>query len=91
MQANMEAMEKQVTIGGAYVNLEMLGSSHFTQKVNKTMPSKGFKLPTTESYHGMVNPINHLEMFGTNMSIQEADDAIMCKAFLATLKKAARS
>ena len=35
MQAKMDAMEKQVMIEGAYVNLKMLWSSPFTQKVDK--------------------------------------------------------
>ena len=51
------------------------------------MPPKGFKLLAMESYDGTVDPINHLEMFCTSMSIQGASDAIICKAFPDTLKK----
>ena len=78
-------------IGGAYVNLEMLGSSLFTKEVDVSMPSKGFKLPIVESYDGTIDSIDHLEMFHTSMSIQRANDAIMCKPFLATLKKVKKS
>ena len=67
MKAKMDAMEKQVTIRGAYVNLEMLGSSPFTQEVDKSVPPKGFKLPTMESYDKTTDPIDHLEMFRTSM------------------------
>ena len=56
-------------IGEAYVNLEMLGSSLFTHKVDKSMLPKGFKFLTMESYDGMVDPIDHLEMFCISMSI----------------------
>ena len=91
MQARMNVMEKQVTIGGAYVNLEMLGSSQFTLEVDEAMLPKGFKLPTMESYDRTIDPIDHLEMFRTSMSIQGADDAIMYKAFPTNLKKATRS
>ena len=90
MQVKMDSMEIQVTIEEAY-NLEMLGSSPFTKEVHKAMPPKGFKLPTMKSYGGTTNPIDHLEMFRTSMSIQGADNALMCKAFLAILKKVARS
>ena len=55
------------------------------------MPPIGFKLPTMESYDRTVDPIDHIEMFCTSMSIQKVDDTIMCKAFPATLKKAMRS
>ena len=37
MQAQMDAMEKWVTIEGAYINLEMLGSSPFTQEIDEAM------------------------------------------------------
>ena len=81
MQAKMDAIEKQVTTDGAYVNLEILGSFLFTSDVDESMPPKGFKLPTKESYDGTADPINHLEMFRTSMSIQGVDKAIMCNAF----------
>ena len=87
----MDAMEKQVTIRGEYVNFEMFGSSPFTQEINKAMPSEGFKLPTMKVCNESADPIDHLEMFHTRMSIQRVDDTILCKAFPATLKKAARS
>ena len=91
MQAKMDVMEKRVTIGGAYVNLKMLGNSSFTQRVDESILHKRFNLPNMESYDRTADPIDHLEMFCTSMSIQRAGDAIMCKAFPATLKKAARS
>ena len=76
----MDAMEKRVMTSGAYVNLEMLESFQFTQEVEESMPPKSFKLPTMESYDGTTDLINNLEMFCTSMSIQRANDAIMCKA-----------
>ena len=63
MQAKMEAMEKRVATGGAYVNLEMFGSFPFTQEVDNIMPLKGFKLPKMESYDETTDLIDHLEMF----------------------------
>ena len=80
--ANQDGNDEEVSHGqGAYVNLEMLGSSPFTQEVDESMLPNGFKLLTIESYDGTVDPIDHLEMFRISMSIQRASDAIMCKAF----------
>ena len=45
MQVKMKAMEKREVMGGAYVNLEMLGISPFTQEIDDIMPPKGFKIP----------------------------------------------
>ena len=45
----------------------MLGSSPFTQEVDESMLPKGFKLSTMESYNGMTDPIDHLEMFFTSI------------------------
>ena len=70
MQAKIDAMEKRVTIGGVYVNLEMLGSSSFTQEVDDATRPKGFNLITMEAYYGSADPIDHLEMFRTSMLIQ---------------------
>ncbi|OMP05634.1 Retrotransposon gag protein [Corchorus olitorius] len=92
VKERMEAMEKKVTLNTPHLfESEMLSSSPFNKKIDETLPPQGFKLPIMETYDGTSDPIDHLEMFKTNMSIHGANDAIMCKAFPATLKKAARS
>ena len=88
MQAKMEAMEKWVATRNIYINLEMLRSFPFTQEVDVVTLPQGFNLPTVESYDETVDPIDHIKMFRTSMSIQGVSDAIMCKVFLATIKKA---
>ncbi|OMO90118.1 S-locus glycoprotein [Corchorus olitorius] len=92
VKERMEAMEKKVTLNTPHLfELEMLSSSPFSKKIDETLPPQGFKLPIMETYDGTSDPIDHLEMFKTNISIHGANNAIMCKAFPATLKKAARS
>ena len=47
-------------------------------------------MPQIESYDGVKNPLNHLDTFKTLMHLQGVPDKIMCRAFLTTLKGAAR-
>ncbi|XP_057949272.1 uncharacterized protein LOC131144550 [Malania oleifera] len=53
------------------------------------LPSK-FEMPTFERYEGLSSPIDHLDTFRVLMQLQGAPDAIMCRAFAATLKGSAR-
>ncbi|XP_057976065.1 uncharacterized protein LOC131163485 [Malania oleifera] len=54
------------------------------------LPSK-FKMPTFEMYKGSTNPVDHLDTFKVLMQLQGVLDAIMCRAFDATLKGNARA
>ena len=64
--------------------------SPFTASVNSfPLPSK-FRMPQIDSYDGVKDPLDHLETFKTLMHLQGVADAIMCRAFPATLKGAAR-
>ncbi|XP_050281328.1 uncharacterized protein LOC126722219 [Quercus robur] len=47
-------------------------------------------MPQIDSYDGVRDPLDHLETFKTLMHLQGVVDAIMCRAFPATLKGAAR-
>ena len=64
--------------------------SPFITHVNSfPLPSK-FHMPQIDSYDGVRDPLDHLETFKTLMHLQGVADVIMCKAFLTTLKGAAR-
>ncbi|GKV12075.1 hypothetical protein SLEP1_g23275 [Rubroshorea leprosula] len=52
---------------------------------------EGFKIPHLETYDGLGNPDEHLHTYQAIMRIQNANDAMMCKVFLATLKSTART
>ena len=65
-------------------------NSPFTNEVlNHPLPPK-FCLPQLESYDGSKDPLNHIESFKTLMLLQMTPDEVMCRAFLTTLKGAAR-
>ncbi|GKV23708.1 hypothetical protein SLEP1_g33407 [Rubroshorea leprosula] len=51
---------------------------------------EGFKIPHLETYDGSGNPDEHLHTYQAIMRIQNANDAMMCKVFPATLKSTAR-
>ncbi|GKV01527.1 hypothetical protein SLEP1_g14076 [Rubroshorea leprosula] len=51
---------------------------------------EGFKIPHLETYDGLGDPDEHLHTYQAIMRIQNANDAMMCKVFPATLKSTAR-
>ncbi|GKU95991.1 hypothetical protein SLEP1_g9277 [Rubroshorea leprosula] len=51
---------------------------------------EGFKIPHLETYDGSGDPDEHLHTYQAIMRIQNANDAMMCKVFPATLKLMAR-
>ncbi|GKV49755.1 hypothetical protein SLEP1_g56488 [Rubroshorea leprosula] len=51
---------------------------------------EGFKIPHLETYDGTGDPDEHLHTYQAIMRIQNANDAMMCKVFPATLKSTTR-
>ena len=65
-------------------------NSPFTNEVlNHPLPPK-FCLPQLESYDGSKDPLDHIESFKTLMLLHMTPDKVICRAFLTTLKGAAR-
>ena len=64
--------------------------SPFTAAVNSFPLPHKFHMPHIDNYDGVKDPLDHLETFKTLMHLQGVADEIMCKAFLTTLKGAAR-
>jgi len=92
MKEQMEVMMNALKgpVSGDLDNLVNRTDSPFTASVNSfPLPSK-FHMPHMDSYDGVKDPLDHLETFKTLMHCQGVADAIMCKAFLTTLKGAAR-
>ena len=97
--AEMQAMKEQMEVmmnalkGRVSSDLDDLVNrtdSPFTATVNSyPLPSK-FCMPQIDSYDGVKDPLDHLETFKTLMHLQGVADAIMCRAFLMTLKGVAR-
>src|SRR5262249_4320645 len=49
-----------------------------------------FRMPHIEAYDGSSDPLDHLHTFQDLMLLQGAPDPILCRAFPATFRKAAR-
>ena len=64
--------------------------SPFTAAVNSFPLPHKFCMPHIDSYDGVKDPLDHLETFKTLMHLQGVAVEIMCRAFLTTLKGAAR-
>ena len=69
--------------------IRRIDSPFTTEVLNHPLPPK-FCLPQLESYDGSKDPLDHIESFKTLMLLQMTTDEVMCRAFLMTLKGAAR-
>ncbi len=47
-------------------------------------------MPQVEPYNGTTDPLNHLESYRALMALQRSSEAVLCKAFPATLRGTAR-
>ena len=64
--------------------------SLFTASVNSFPLLHKFHMPQLDSYDGVKDPLDHIKTFKTLMHLQGVADEIMCRAFLTTLKGAAK-
>ena len=95
MQAMKEQMEVMMNAlkGRVFSDLDdlvNLTDSPFTASFNSFPLPYKFCMPQIDSYDGVKDSLNHLETFKTLMHLQGVVDKIMCRAFLTTLKGAAR-
>ena len=63
----------------------------FSQRIMQESIPSNFKLPQFESHDWTSDLVDHLEAFQTMMLLHGASDVILCRAFLSTLKGAARN
>ena len=63
----------------------------FSQMIMQESIPPNFKLPQFESYDGTSDPVDYLEAFRIMMLLHGTPDAILCRAFLSTLKGVARN
>ena len=62
------------------------GELPFDIKIIKKPLPPNFRLPQFETYDGTFDPIDHIEIFKIALLFQGASDAILYRAFSATLK-----
>lgn len=60
-----------------------------TKVLNLPLPPK-FRLPQLESFIGLKDPLDHIKLYKTLMLLQMTLDEVMRRAFLTTLKGAAK-
>lgn len=87
MDCQLQALKGHASTSQA--DLEISLESPFAPQIDREQVPLGFKVPQLESYDGSTDPVDHLESFKALMMLHGASDVIMCKAFPATLRKAA--
>ena len=88
MEVMMNALKERVS--SDLDDLVNRTDSPFTIPINFCPLPQKFRMPQIESYDGVKDPLDHLEIFKTLMHLQGVPDEIMCRAFPTTLKSAAR-
>ena len=64
--------------------------SPFTTDVLECLLPPKFRLPQLEVYNGLKDPLDHIGVFKTILSLQQTLDEVICRTFLATLRGVAR-
>ena len=95
IQAIKEQMEVMMNVfkGRVSSDLDDLVNridSLFTASVKSFPLPHKFRVPQIDSYDGVKDPLDYLEIFKTLLHLQEVANEIMCRAFPTTLKGAAR-
>ncbi|CAL8148175.1 unnamed protein product [Prunus armeniaca] len=68
--------------------IDQANSTPFTAKIEQATPSKRFSTPSFTHFKGDSDPESHLKHFKSVMILHKADDALMCKVFVMTLRGA---
>ncbi|XP_072054271.1 uncharacterized protein [Arachis hypogaea] len=63
----------------------IMGATPFTERILRAKLSRGFDKPTDMKYDGTKDPQEHLTAFEARMNLEEASDAVRCRAFPVTL------
>ncbi|KAK3021961.1 hypothetical protein RJ639_045656 [Escallonia herrerae] len=62
-----------------------------SEAIEKAKLPPNFRMPQCDLYDGTGDPGEHVYQFQTNMLLLQVSDAVMCKAFPTTLRKAAHA
>ena len=95
IQAIKEQMEVMMNVFKGRVSSDLNDlvnriDSLFTASVKSFPLPHKFRVPQIDSYDGVKDPLDYLEIFKTLLHLQEVANEIMCRAFPTTLKGAAR-
>ncbi|BFG19662.1 hypothetical protein CerSpe_059360 [Prunus speciosa] len=70
--------------------MDQANSTPFTVEIEQAAPPKRFSTPSFTPFKGDSDPESHLKHFKSVMILHKADDALMCKVFVMTLRGAAQ-
>src|SRR3984885_6032192 len=92
MKARLAEMMKTMGhVGGSSAAALVRNSkSPFAEHIQSCQVPEKFKLPALESYDGTSDPVDHWQQYGNIMGLQNVPDGVVCRAFVTTLKGAAR-
>ncbi|RRT58254.1 hypothetical protein B296_00034279 [Ensete ventricosum] len=89
MNQRIDDIHKTIRIKDEHGESPLWGSP-FIQEIQDTPIPQHFRLPTLEAYDGGSDPVDHIAAFQAQMALYSTSDAIMCRAFLTTLRGIAR-
>ncbi|CAL9016032.1 unnamed protein product [Prunus brigantina] len=86
---------RNLKIGGNFEDalrreVDQANSMPFTAEIEQSAPPKRFSTPSFTHFKGDSDPETHLKHFKSVMILHKADDALMCKIFVITLRGAAQ-
>ncbi|CAL8996243.1 unnamed protein product, partial [Prunus brigantina] len=86
---------RNLKIGGNFEDalrreVDQANSTPFTAEIEQSAPPKRFSTPSFTHFKGDSDPESHLKHFKSVMILHKADDALMCKIFVITLRGAAQ-
>ncbi|CAL8166221.1 unnamed protein product [Prunus armeniaca] len=70
--------------------IDQANSTPFTAEIEQAAPPKRFSTPSFTHFKGDSDPESHLKHFKSVMILHKADDALMCKVFVVTLRGVAQ-
>ncbi|CAL2259784.1 unnamed protein product [Prunus armeniaca] len=70
--------------------MDQANSTPFTAEIEQAAPPKRFSTPSFTHFKGDFDPESHLKHFKSVMILHKADNALMCKVFVVTLRGAAQ-
>ena len=87
MNRRIDALQHQAPSPNEGLDFNLTPS--FSSEIMQEPTPANFKLSQLDSYDGSADPMDHLTTFRIRMLLQQASDAILCRAFPSTLKGAA--
>ncbi|CAL9024583.1 unnamed protein product, partial [Prunus brigantina] len=70
--------------------IDQVNFTTFTAEIEQAAPPKRISTPSFTPFKGDSNPESHLKHFKSVMILHKADDALMCRVFVITLRGAAQ-